>query len=181
MSEFNEIAEGVQGKFAEVLKTIFLMVAGIIVIKVLGLDHLYMEEYFPRYFRWLTVSKVLAVSIAFILMRYGWSRPDRGAAKISEGMLVFYEGTTRVIGALIVIIALSTPFKVLVGYFLPRFVGLLVLLWLLLWIVVLFLSVRKDRYNKVMGDMLTSKGAQGMILEIIRFVVMLPVKIFRRK
>lgn len=192
MPTFKELTDNMPEKFNGVFKTIVLMIVGVIIVKIFGLNRLGIPpEDFPSFLRWLTVSKILVIAMAFMLMKYGWKKPDRGLSKIAEEIMVFYEGTARVAGTLIAIAALVNPLKsFLIGFLFPliikgegiKWARLSTLgIWYVVWLIVLIKAIKKDSYKNMMGDLMTSEGMQNLILGLIRFIVMLPLKIFRRR
>jgi hypothetical protein len=189
MESIGELAGNIPEQCKAVVKKSALIIVGIMLVWFLNANHLWMSEYFPFWLEWLTLTRILIVIMAFSLMRYGWAKSDRAQNAEVDESVIFYEGTARVLGALIMINALVVPYKRLVNQSIPiidKWLGhmpnqqfFMLALWIVVWSIILYEAIKMDKYHKVMGDIVTSEKAQKYVFGALKFILVLPAKILR--
>ena len=131
------------------LLTCFWIVLVILIIKIINIEYLgFPEDKIPPYLKWLTIPKILLFYITYLLGRYGWSGSNIEEAQDdwSKLLILLYQGIIRIVFIIVAILVIRLPYFVIMWYAIPAFIDYRAIPWIILWLIVLGFSIKKDNF-----------------------------------
>lgn len=136
------------------LLTCFWIVLAILIIRILNIEYLgFPEDKIPPYLKWLTIPKILLFYIIYLLGRYGWSGSNIEEAQDewSKSLILLYQGIIRIVFIIVAILVIRLPYFDIMGYAMPEFNDYRAIPWIILWLIILGFSIKKDNFPGIVN------------------------------